>query len=65
MLTNNKNSTRVELSSILEELLKSNIRFILVDGLAAVIHGAPATTLDVDIEPTIVALQQDQRHNKY
>ena len=49
MHTSNKNSTRVELSSILEELLKANIKFILVGGLAAVIQGAPITTLDVDI----------------
>jgi len=49
MHTSNKNSTRVELSSILEALLKANIKFILVGGLAAVIQGAPITTLDVDI----------------
>lgn len=49
MHTSNKNSTRVELSSILEELLRANIKFILVGGLAAVIQGAPITTLDVDI----------------
>jgi len=46
MHTSNKNSN---LSSILEELLKANIKFILVGGLAAVIQGAPITTLDVDI----------------
>ena len=49
MHTSNKDSTRVELSSILEELLKANIKFILVGGLAAVVQGAPVTTLDVDI----------------
>jgi hypothetical protein len=49
MRLNNENSTRVELSSILEGLLKANIKFILVGGLAAVVQGAPFTTLDVDI----------------
>jgi hypothetical protein len=49
MHTNDKNSSRVELRSILEELAKTNIKFILVGGLAAVIQGAPVTTLDVDI----------------
>jgi len=49
MHTNNKNSTSVELSSILEELLKANINFILVGGLAAVVQGAPVTTIDVYI----------------
>jgi len=39
----------VDLSSILEELLKADIEFILVGGLAAVVQGAPVTTLDVDI----------------
>ena len=49
MHTSNKNSTGVDLSSILEELTKANIKFILVGGLAAVVQGAPVTTLDVDI----------------
>ncbi|MBC8180243.1 hypothetical protein H8E88_03880 [candidate division KSB1 bacterium] len=49
MNTINKNSTSAELSSILEELLKADINFILVGGLAAVVQGAPVTTIDVDI----------------
>jgi len=49
MHSSNKNSMRVELNSILEELLIANIKFILVGGLAAVVQGAPVTTLDVDI----------------
>lgn len=49
MHTSKRNSTGVELSSILEELIKANIKFILVGGLAAVVQGAPVTTLDVDI----------------
>ena len=38
-----------DLSAILESLIKAEIKFILVGGLAAVIQGAPLTTLDVDI----------------
>lgn len=37
------------LSEILEGLIKADVKFILVGGLAAVIQGAPVTTLDVDI----------------
>ena len=39
----------VSLSDVLEELLKAGIDFILVGGLAAVIQGAPVTTMDVDV----------------
>jgi len=49
MHTSNKNSTDVNLSSILEGLIKADVRFILVGGLAAVVQGAPVTTMDVDI----------------
>lgn len=49
MPSSSKETTRTELSSILEELLKANIKFILVGGLAAVVQGAPITTMDVDI----------------
>jgi hypothetical protein len=37
------------LSEILEGLLKQGVDFILVGGLAAVVQGAPVTTMDVDI----------------
>ena len=49
MPTNNKKSTRIDLSALLEKLLESNVEFILVGGLAAVIQGAPITTMDADI----------------
>jgi hypothetical protein len=49
MHTFNKKSKGVDLSSILEGLLKAKIKFILVGGLAAVVQGAPVTTIDVDI----------------
>lgn len=38
-----------DLSAILEGLKKADVKFILVGGLAAVVQGAPVTTLDVDI----------------
>jgi len=41
--------TNANLSAILEGLIKADVKFILVGGLAAVIQGAPLTTLDVDI----------------
>lgn len=39
----------VSLSELLEGLLEADVDFILVGGLAAVIQGAPITTMDVDI----------------
>lgn len=45
----NKNTTNIDLSAIIEGLLKADIKFILVGGLAAVIQGAPITTMDVAI----------------
>jgi len=48
-----------ELSSLLLALLDAGIDFVLVGGAAAVVHGAPITTQDVDIvhsrEPANVA----------
>lgn len=41
--------TNADLSKILEGLLEAGIDFILVGGLAAVIQGAPVTTIDVDV----------------
>jgi hypothetical protein len=41
--------TSASLSEVLEGLLKAGVEFILVGGLAAVIQGAPLTTMDVDI----------------
>ncbi len=40
----------VGLSALLEGLINAGIEFILVGGLAAVVQGAPITTIDVDIE---------------
>ena len=39
----------VRFISILQALLESKVEFILVGGVAAVIHGAPVTTFDIDI----------------
>ncbi len=49
MPSNSKKQAHADLGAILEGLVKANVRFILVGGLAAVIQGAPVTTLDVDI----------------
>ena len=40
---------RADLSTLLERLLAADVAFVLVGGLAAVVQGAPITTLDVDI----------------
>jgi hypothetical protein len=37
------------MSALLEGLMEAGIEFILVGGLAAVVQGAPITTMDVDI----------------
>ncbi len=39
----------VNLGAILEGLTEAGVDFILVGGLAAVVQGAPVTTMDVDI----------------
>ena len=44
-----KEMTGPDLSAILEGLIKADVNFILVGGLAAVVQGAPITTMDVDI----------------
>lgn len=49
MPTNEKESPGPDLSQLLEGLLAAGVDFILVGGLAAVVQGAPVTTLDVDI----------------
>ena len=49
MHTSGNNQKITDLSAILEGLLKAGIDFILVGGLAAVVQGAPVTTMDVDI----------------
>ena len=49
MPTDRGESTSVNLGAILEGLMKAGVEFILVGGLAAVVQGAPVTTMDVDI----------------
>jgi hypothetical protein len=49
MPINGKKSTGTDLSGLLEGLLDAGVKFILVGGLAAVVQGAPVTTIDVDI----------------
>jgi hypothetical protein len=49
MPTNSNKPSGPDLSALLEGLIEADIKFILVGGLAAVIQGAPVTTMDVDI----------------
>jgi len=49
MRTNSKNQRIIDLSAIIEGLVEAKVEFILVGGLAAVVQGAPVTTMDVDI----------------
>ena len=49
MPTGSGEPTSVNLGAILEGLIEAGIDFILVGGLAAVVQGAPVTTMDVDI----------------
>ena len=49
MPASSKTPTGADLSALLEGLIKAGVEFILVGGLAAVVQGAPVTTMDVDI----------------
>ena len=49
MPTDSGKPNRPNLSQILEGLSRAGVDFILVGGLAAVVQGAPITTMDVDI----------------
>ncbi len=49
MPTDKGKSMSVDLGAILEGLTEAGVDFILVGGLAAVVQGAPVTTMDVDI----------------
>ena len=49
MPTGGRKPTSPDLSEILVGLLQSGVDFILIGDLAAVIQGAPVTTMDVDI----------------
>jgi len=44
-----KKTANADLGAIVEGLIKGDVKFILVGGLATVIQGAPVTTMDVDI----------------
>jgi len=49
MPTNGKETPGPNLSVLLECLIEADVEFVLVGGLAAVVQGAPVTTMDVDI----------------
>ncbi len=40
---------QADLAALIDALLAGNVEFIVVGGAAAVLHGAPTTTLDLDI----------------
>lgn len=44
-----RKTSNMSLGDILEGLLEADVDFVLVGGLAAVIQGAPVTTMDVDV----------------
>ena len=56
-------NTEPDLSAILEGLVKADVRFILVGGLATVVQGAPVTTMDVDIVHLQTALNISKLFN--
>ena len=49
MPTGSEESVSPNLGALLEGLLEAGVDFVLVGGLAAVVQGAPVTTMDVDI----------------
>lgn len=49
MPTREEKPKGMSLSELLEGLLEADVDFILVGGLAAVIQGAPITTMGMDI----------------
>ncbi|MBW1998307.1 MAG: hypothetical protein JRJ29_10130 [Deltaproteobacteria bacterium] len=51
MPSSGRQKSDLNLSALLEGLLRSGVDFILVGGLAAVVQGAPVVTMDVDIVP--------------
>lgn len=42
---------RADIAALLRALVEGGVEFIVVGGAAAVLHGAPVTTLDLDIVP--------------
>lgn len=49
-----------DLEALIRELVAAGIEFVIVDGAAAVIHGAPITTQDLDIVPKLDAAGLDK-----
>ena len=41
--------TEADLGALLDALLEAEVRFIVIGGAAAILHGAATTTLDLDI----------------
>jgi len=51
---------QADLESLLDALHDAGVEFIVVGGAAAVLHGAPITTQDVDIVPSVDADNVDR-----
>ena len=51
---------KADLETLLESLSNAGVEFIVVGGAAAVLHGAPITTQDVDIVPRTDAVNVER-----
>jgi hypothetical protein len=60
MPINNGESSSLDLGALIEGLTRADVEFIIVGGIAAVVQGAPITTMDVDI----VHNQSDENINR-
>ena len=49
MPLNNTENRTIDLNALIEGLCEARVEFIVVGGIATVIHGAPITTMDLDI----------------
>ena len=46
---------QADIAALIEEFSDAQVEFIVVGGVAAVLHGAPVTTRDLDIVPRLTA----------
>ncbi len=51
---------QADLEGLLRQLTDAGIAFIVIGGTAAVLHGAPTTTLDLDIVPRLDSTNLDR-----
>jgi hypothetical protein len=57
-----KRPTTADLEGLLRALADANVEFIIVGGVAAVLHGVPINTHDLDIVPAQTAENLDRLH---